>query len=60
VIHSGGFQHLVRVTRPGGIFVISLYNAYNRRVLRTKQALCKLLGGNDVDQRATWGKRFVP
>jgi ubiquinone/menaquinone biosynthesis C-methylase UbiE len=41
--HTGdpfrGFEHLVRVTRPGGVIVVSLYNAYSRRVLRTKQRI---------------------
>jgi SAM-dependent methyltransferase len=60
--HTGdpfrGFQHLVRVTRPGGVIVVSLYNAYSRRVLRMKQTLCRVLGGDDIDQRVAWGERL--
>jgi SAM-dependent methyltransferase len=60
--HTGdpfrGFQHLVRVTQPGGVVVVSLYNSYSRRVLRTKQTLCKLLGGDDIDRRVAWGERL--
>jgi SAM-dependent methyltransferase len=54
----GGFQQLVRVTRPGGVVIVSLYNAYSRRVLRTKQTLCKALGGDDIDKRVAWGERL--
>jgi SAM-dependent methyltransferase len=60
--HTGdpfrGFEHLVRVTRPGGVIVVSLYNAYSRRVLRAKQMLCRMLGGDDIDKRVLWGERL--
>jgi SAM-dependent methyltransferase len=60
--HTGdpfrGFEHLVRVTKAGGIVIVSLYNAYSRRVLRTKQTLCKILGGDDIDKRVMWGEKL--
>lgn len=60
--HTGdpfrGFEHLVRVTRPGGVIVVSLYNAYSRRILRTKQTLCRILGGDDLERRVAWGERL--
>ena len=60
--HTGnpfkGFEHLVRVTKPGGIIIVSLYNSFSRRVLRAKQTTCKLLGGDDIDKRVEWGKRL--
>jgi SAM-dependent methyltransferase len=60
--HTGdpfrGFEHLVRVTRPGGVIVVSLYNAYSRRVLRMKQTLCRVLGGDDIEKRVLWGERL--
>lgn len=60
--HTGdplrGFKHLVRVTKPGGIVIVSLYNSYSRRVLRSKQALCKWLGGDDLDKRVAWGEKL--
>lgn len=60
--HTGdpfsGFQHMVRVTKPGGIVIVSLYNTYSRRVLRMKQTLCKLLGGNIIDKRVQWGEKL--
>lgn len=57
--HTGdplrGFKHLVRITKPGGVVVVSLYNQYSRRVLRAKQTICKWLGGEDIDKRVKWG-----
>jgi SAM-dependent methyltransferase len=62
--HTGdpfrGFAHLVRVTKPGGLVVVSLYNAYSRRVLRSKQTICKWLGGDDIDKRVAWGEKLFP
>lgn len=60
--HTGdplrGFRHLARVTKPGGIVVVSLYSSYSRRILRLKQSLCKKLGGDDIDKRVEWGERL--
>lgn len=60
--HTGdplrGFKHLVRVTKPGGIVIVSLYNAYSRRILRFKQTTCKWLGGKDIDKRVAWGEKL--
>ena len=60
--HTGspnrGFQHLVRVTKPGGIVIVSLYSQYSRRFLRFKQTLCKWLGRDDIDARVRWGKKL--
>jgi ubiquinone/menaquinone biosynthesis C-methylase UbiE len=60
--HTGdpfrGFRQLVRVTKPGGILVVSLFNSYSRRILRLKQSLCKRLGGEDIDKRVEWGERL--
>ena len=60
--HTGaptrGFAHLVRVTKPGGVVIVSLYSHYSRRILRFKQTICKWLGGEDIDARVRWGQRL--
>ncbi|MBU1276670.1 MAG: class I SAM-dependent methyltransferase [Proteobacteria bacterium] len=60
--HTGdplrGFKHLVRATKPGGVVVVSLYNSFSRRTLRTKQTICRWLGGADIDKRVEWGERL--
>ena len=60
--HTGdpfrGFEQLVRVTKPGGIVVVSLYSTYSRRILRMKQTVCKWLGGDDIDKRVEWGEKL--
>jgi len=62
--HTGdpahGFSELSRMTKPGGVTIVSLYNAYSRRILRIKQSICKLLGGDDIDKRARIGCRLFP
>jgi ubiquinone/menaquinone biosynthesis C-methylase UbiE len=56
----GGFRQMVRVTKPGGIVIVSLYNRYTRFWLRGKQTFCGWLGGDDIDARARWGRRLFP
>lgn len=62
--HTGdpfqGFQEMVRVTRPDGVVIVSLYNTYTRFWLRAKQTLCRWMGGDDIDARARWGRRLFP
>lgn len=62
--HTGdpelGFEHLCRMTKPGGVVVVSLYNTYSRFVLRIKQTICKILGGDDIDKRARIGCILFP
>lgn len=60
--HTGdrlrGFKHLARVTRPGGIIIFSLYNLYSRRLLRSQQTICRILGVNDIDKRVQWARKL--
>ena len=62
--HTGdperGFAHLCRMTKPGGVVVVSLYNTYSRYILRIKQNICKILGGDDIDKRARIGRMLFP
>jgi ubiquinone/menaquinone biosynthesis C-methylase UbiE len=60
--HTGdpfrGFKNLVKVTKPGGIIIVSLYNKYSRRILRMRQTICKWLGGENIDKRVEWGEKL--
>ena len=62
--HTGdpeaGFKNLCRMTKPGGVVVVSLYNVFSRFTLRVKQNTCKLLGGDDIDKRARIGRKLFP
>lgn len=62
--HTGdpetGFREMCRMVKPGGVIVISLYNSYSRFLLRIKQNLCKVLGGEDLDRRAKIGRTLFP
>jgi ubiquinone/menaquinone biosynthesis C-methylase UbiE len=62
--HTGdpyrGFQHLCRITKPGGVVVVSLYSAYSCFSLRIQQAICRLFGGNDLEKRAQIGQKLFP
>ena len=62
--HTGdpetGLKEMCRVVKPGGVIVISLYNTYSRIVLRAKQTICKILGGDDIEKRAKIGRILFP
>jgi SAM-dependent methyltransferase len=38
----GGFEHLVRITRPGGFLVVGLYNTYGRLMLHVRRRVVRL------------------
>jgi ubiquinone/menaquinone biosynthesis C-methylase UbiE len=42
-----GFQHLVRVAKPGGYIVVGLYNSYGRLILGAKRRLLSRFAGSD-------------
>ncbi len=62
--HTGdtyrGFKHLVRVTKPGGTIIVSLYNLHSNRVLRAKQWVLRQLAGDDLDRRVKLGEKLFP
>lgn len=38
----GGFQHMVRICRPGGYVVVGLYNTYGRLMLEVRRRVVRL------------------
>ena len=62
--HTGdpykGFQNMVRVCKPGGVVIVSVYNSYSRYILRQKQRLLAWIAGDDIEKRCKWGKILFP
>ncbi|MGH7797323.1 MAG: class I SAM-dependent methyltransferase [Candidatus Binatia bacterium] len=62
--HTGdpfrGFLEMVRVTKPGGVVIVSLYNNYSRFLLNLRQRICRWLGGDDISARVRWGQCLFP
>jgi 2-polyprenyl-3-methyl-5-hydroxy-6-metoxy-1,4-benzoquinol methylase len=55
-----GFRELVRVCKPGGVVVVSVYNRYSRFMHRLRQKLIARMAGDDVERRCRLGKRLFP
>ena len=55
-----GFQQMVRVCKPGGVVIVSVYSLYSRFIHRQKQRLISLLAGDAIERRCQWGKRLFP
>ncbi|OFX13828.1 MAG: hypothetical protein A2Z18_02395 [Armatimonadetes bacterium RBG_16_58_9] len=51
---------MVRVCKPGGVVIVSVYSRYCRCIHRWKQRLINWLAGSDIEQRYRWGKRLFP
>jgi 2-polyprenyl-3-methyl-5-hydroxy-6-metoxy-1,4-benzoquinol methylase len=47
----GGFQNLVKITKPGGYLVIGLYNRYGRLMLLVRRRIVKLLSLFDANAK---------
>jgi SAM-dependent methyltransferase len=56
----GGFRELCRVLRPGGVLIVSLYNRFSRLPHNARQALVRLVAGDDPDRRVAWATRLFP
>ena len=55
-----GFCEMVRVTRPGGVIIVSVYNKFGRLRHNLKQAWVNHLAGEDLNQRVTVAKKWFP
>lgn len=55
-----GFENMVKVCKPGGIVIVSVYSLYSRYIHRLRQRLINLLAGEDFEKRMRWGKRLFP
>lgn len=55
-----GFQNMVRVCKPGGVVIVSVYSKYSRALHNLRRGLINRLAGDDVEKRLAWGKRLFP
>lgn len=55
-----GFQEMVRVCKPGGVVIVSVYSLYSRYIHRLRQRLLGRLAGDDIEKRCHWGKLLFP
>lgn len=55
-----GFENMVRVCKPGGVIVVSVYSLYSRFIHRIRQWLIREIAGDDIEKRMAWGKRLFP
>lgn len=62
--HTGsplnGFAEMCRITKPGGVVIVSLYNRFTRGQIGVRQRILDLLAGEDIDRRARLGQRLFP
>jgi SAM-dependent methyltransferase len=55
-----GFENMVRVTKPGGVVIVSVYSSYSRFVHSLRQRIINAIAGDDIEKRLVWGKRLFP
>ena len=55
-----GFQNMVRVCKPGGVVIVSVYHRYSRLIHSWRQKLINAIAGDDVEKRYELGKRLFP
>jgi len=55
-----GFQEIVRVTKPGGIVIVSVYNRFGRLRHNLRQRWVNFLAGDDMDHRVNVAKKWFP
>jgi SAM-dependent methyltransferase len=55
-----GLSELVRVLRPGGTILVSLYHRLGLMRGDLQRRLVRRFGGDDLDARVRWGRRLFP
>lgn len=55
-----GFDNMVRVCKPGGVVIVSVYSLYSRFLHRARQRFINRIAGEDVEKRMRWGRRLFP
>ena len=55
-----GFRNMIRVCKPGGVVIVSVYNLYSRYLHSWRQRLINRIAGDDIEKRLHWGKRLFP
>jgi len=55
-----GFCEMVRVTRPGGIVIVSVYNKFGRLRHNCKQKWINFMAGDDTGRRVALAKLWFP
>ncbi len=55
-----GFQNMVRVCKPGGVVIVSVYSRYSRALHNLRRAMINRIAGEDVEKRLVWGRRLFP
>ncbi len=56
----GGFQQMVRVCKPGGVVIVSVYSLFSRYVHLLRRRVINALAGDDIEKRFRIGKRLFP
>ena len=55
-----GYRNMVRVCKPDGVVIVSVYSLYSRYFLRLKQRLLGWIAGDDIEKRCKWGRWLFP
>lgn len=55
-----GFKNLLKITKPGGIILVVVYNKLGSTPRKLLGKAARLLGGNSIDTQIKWLKKSLP
>lgn len=55
-----GFKNLLKITKPGGIILVVVYNKLGSTPRKLLGKAARLLGGNSIDTQIKWLKKYLP